>query len=265
MRRLIPFYTWTRKNLGMQIGTLTTAPGRIGAEIKTLTTIGSVFSGQKLNQEDQNKLPDWIKQGINFLAKKEGEKVTIFGSFQTPFEQPFAQFQPQNLLSSISPILKIPLEQTSGYSFFNGKPLSEVNNAAAFRYAPQAIKNLIGYTEVPWKSKDGMRSGTMYISLNPERMNLLTSLPPTVRVLSVLKQVTNESIDSGYRTLQFLIGVRPYTFDLDLEAQKREKETRTKLENLLDKAGVIYKFEITGVPKEKKSPKKEGGFKGLGQ
>ncbi len=251
MRRLVPFYTFTRKNLEAQVKTLFTAPGRIGAEVHALTTIGDVFlGGEGLTQEEKNALPDWIKQGISFVGKKSGAQVQIFGSFQTPFEQPFSAFQPSNLLSSITPILKVPLEQTSGYSFFYGKPLSEVDNATAFKFAPEAIKQFIGFQKIEGKTKEG-KPFTYYVSLHPERMNLLVSLPPTSRVISTLKQVTNEDVTAGYRTLQFLIGVKPYAFDLDREAQKREIEQRKKLEDLLNKAGVIYKFQITGVPKKK--------------
>ena len=268
MKRLIPFYTFTRKNLELQASTLLTAPGRIGAEVKTLTTIGDILGGEKLSEEDKEKLPDWIKQGIGFLAEKKGETVTIFGSLQTPFEQPFMALQPNQLLGSISPILRVPLEQASGYNFFYGKPLSEVDNAAAFRYAPEAIKKFIGFQEITGTRKDGT-TFTWYVALNPERMNLLSNLPPTSRVLSTLKQVTNQDVAKEYRILQLLFGIRPYTFDLEREERNREAENRKKLEDLLNKAGVIYKFEITGIPKEKKQQEagkqKSGGFGSLGK
>jgi len=265
LKRLIPFYTFTRKNLATQVSALLTAPGRIGTEVKVLTTIGDVLGGQKLSEEDKAKLPDWIKQGIGFLAEKKGETITIFGSLQTPFEQPFSALQPNQLLGSISPFIKVPLEQTSGYSFFYGKPLSEVDNAAGFKNAPQAIKDFIGFREITGKRKDGTPF-TWYVALNPERMNLLTNLPPTSRVISALKQVSNQDVATGYRLLQQLVGIKPYTFDLEKEERKREIETKKKLEDLLNRAGVIYKFEITGIPKEKKSQQqKVGGFGSLGQ
>ncbi|MBU0476392.1 hypothetical protein KKB68_00005, partial [Patescibacteria group bacterium] len=265
MRRLIPFYTFTRKNLEVQVSTLLTAPGRIGAEIKALTTIGDVLGGAKLSEEDKAKLPDWVKQGIGFLAQKKGETITMFGSFQTPLEQPFAAFQPNQLLGSISPFIKVPLEQASGYSFFYGKPLSEVDNAAGFAspLVPQAVRDFIGFQKITGTKKDGTPF-TWYVALNPERMNLLTNLPPTSRVFSALKQVSNQDIAPGYRVLQQLVGVRPYTFDLEKEERKRENETKKKLEDLLNNAGVIYKFEITGIPKENKQ-QKTGGFEGLGK
>jgi len=100
-------------------------------------------------------------------------------------------------------------------------------------------------------------------------MNLLSNLPPTSRVLSTLKQVTNQDVAKEYRLLQFLFGIRPYTFDLEREERNREAENRKKLEDLLNKAGVIYKFEITGIPKEKKQQEagkqKSGGFGSLGK
>jgi len=52
-------------------------------------------------------------------------------------------------------ILRVPIEQASGYNFFYGKPLSEVDNAAAFRYAPEAIKKFIGFQEITGTRKDG--------------------------------------------------------------------------------------------------------------
>lgn len=251
LRRLIPFYTFTRKNLEAQAKTLVTAPGRIGAEVKTLNLIGDWLSGGKeLTEEEKKVLPDWIKQGIGFLAEKKGEEITIFGSLQTPFEQPFAQFQPNVLLGSLSPIIRIPFEQLSGYEFFRGKPLGEVNNAAGFKPladsslpGKNAILGFIGYTEVEWKSRDGKRSGTFYVSLNPRRMHLITNLPPFTRVFNTLRQVTNQDISGGYRTLQFLTGVRPFPFDLEREERKRERELQDKLEKLLDQAGVGYQFK----------------------
>src|SRR3990167_1022870 len=89
MRRLIPFYTFTRKNLELQVKTLLTTPGRVAAEVTTLSTLGEVMAGGKLSPEEEAALPDWIKVGIGILSKKKGETVEILGSLGTPIEQPF--------------------------------------------------------------------------------------------------------------------------------------------------------------------------------
>jgi len=251
MKRVFPFYTFTRKNLELQARSLVNVPGRVASETKVLTTLSDVISGgQKLTKEEESALPDWIKQGISALAEKKGKTLTILGSLQTPFEQPFQALQANQLLGSLSPILRVPLEQASGYNFFYGKPLSEVTNAAAFKDAPEAIKKFIAFQEVSFKDKDGKQQ-TWYTSLNPERMHLLLNLPPTSRILSTLKQVQTQDVSQGYKILQQTVGIRPYSFDLEKEERKRETEMRKEIEDLLDQAGVVYKFDIIGIPEEK--------------
>jgi hypothetical protein len=251
LRRVIPFYTFTRKNLELQAKTLAATPGRIAAELTTIGNIGEAMSGQQLTEEERAALPDWIKTGMGILASKKGSTVTILQGLGTPIEQPFQALQPNVLLGSVSPLLRVPVEQMSGYSFFQGKLLSDVTNAAAYRSAPGALKDFIGYTEIKGKKTDGAPF-TWYVSLRPERMNIINNLPLAGRVLSSIKQMEAQDVSTQYKTLQQLVGVRPYSFDIEREADKREKEMMGKLENLLTKAGVTAQFKRTFIPKDKK-------------
>lgn len=241
MKRLIPFYTFTRKNLEVQVKGLLQTPGRTAAQFTALRNLGDLFSGEELTAEDKAKLPKWMQSGINTLKSKKGETVEILGSLGTPLEQPFQAFQANQLLASISPLIRIPAELATGYSFFQGKPLSDVTNAAAFKsnLTPKFIKDWIGFTEVNGKRKDGSEF-TYYASLRPDRMHVLLNLPPTSRVLSSIKQMGAVDVSAQAKILQGLIGIRPFTFDLEREAEKREKELQGQLEQLLDDAGVGY-------------------------
>lgn len=249
LRRLIPFYTFTRKNLELQIRTLATTPGRIAAEVHAITTLGEVISGgEQLTDEEYAALPDWVKSGIGILTKKRGDNVSLITNLGTPLEQPFQMIQANVFLGSFSPLVRLPLEQMSGYSFFQGKPLSEATNAAAFVHAPKVIQDFIGFTEVRGKKSDGTPY-TWYVSLHPERMNLMLNLPPTTRVFTALKQMDAVDVSSQAKILQQLTGLRPYSFDLERERQKREKEMMSQLENILTKAGVTAQFKRTFIPK----------------
>ena len=248
MRRLMPFYTFTRKNIEAQVTTFLEAPGRIAAQATFLQNIGDVMAGEKLSEEDMEKLPDWIKSGISILAKKDGSLVNIYGSLGTPLEAVFSTTQPNAVLGSVSPLLRVPTELATGQNFFQAKPISEVTNATAFKSAPEVIKQFIGYTEVQGTRRDGSKY-TMRVALRPERMHLLLNLPPTSRVLSTLKQIETEDVATGSRILQQTIGVKPYSFDLEVEAAKRQNEQKAKLEELLTSAGVVYQFKRTYMPK----------------
>lgn len=251
LRRIMPFYTFSRKNIELQVNTLFTSPGRIAGEIRAVQTIGDMLGEGNLSQEEKETLPEWMQDGLNALVKREGSQVTVLSTLGTPIEQIFQQAQANQLLASVSPILKLPVELMSGYSFFHGKMLSDVTNAVAYKSAPQAIKDFIGLTEVQGKNSNGDKY-TYYASLRPERMHLLSSLPPTARVLSSLKQMQNQDISDQFKILQTLVGVRPFEFDLEVEAGRREKELRQELERVLDTANVGYTMNRFVLPKEVK-------------
>lgn len=249
MRRVIPFYTFTRKNIELQARTLLSTPGRISSEITGLSNLGDIFAGGQLSEEDKAKLPDWINSGISILAKKNGNAINVIGSLGTPIEQPFSALQPNQFFGAFSPILRLPFEQLTGYNIFSGKFLSDMTDATGYKHAPKVVQDFIGYTEVQTKDKKG-NTNTMYVSLRPERMNLINNLPPTTRVLTSLRQIENENVTDGNKIMQQLMGVRVYSFDLEQEAQQRENEMKRKLQDLLTKAKVTARMNRVFIPKE---------------
>lgn len=249
MRRVMPFYTFTRKNLELQVRSLLTTPGRTAAQFKAIDTLGDVFFAGDLTDEEYAALPDWVKSGIGLLADRRGSTLEIMTGFGTPIEQPFQQFQPNVLLGSISPLVRAPVEAMTGYSFFQGKMLSDVTNAAAFKSMPEPIKDLIGYTEIEGTRSDGSPF-TWHVSLRPGMMNFMLNLP-FARVMSSVKQMQAVDVSEQNKVLQQLVGVRPYSFDIEQEAAKREREMRMQLEDLLTKAGVTAKFNRVYIPKDR--------------
>jgi len=251
MKRLLPFYSFTRKNLEAQMVTLFSSPGRTAAQITAVTNLGDAISGQKLTKEEEAALPEWIKSGISILKSKNGGIAEIFGSLGTPIEAPFSSLQPNALLGSLSPLMRVPMEEATGYNFFQGKPISEVTNATAFARAPKFVKDMIGYTEIQGNRSDGS-TYTMNVALRPKMMHLFLNLPPTTRVLTALKQMETVDVSTQGKIAQQLIGVKAFSFDLEQEQQKREKELRGDLEELLTNAGVTYQFTRTFIPKQNK-------------
>lgn len=241
--------TFSRKNLERQVKTLFTRPGAIAGEIRAVQTIGDALGAGDLSEEERAALPQWMQDGINTVLSREGSHVTLLSTIGSPIEQPFQQFQPNQFMASISPIVRVPFELMSGYSFFHGKMLSEVTNAAAYKSAPPAIKDFIGFTEVNGSNKAGEKF-TYYAALRPERMHLVNNLPPTTRILSTIKQLQKPGVDAQTKIWQQLIGFNPHDFDLELEAKRREDELRKELEGVLDTANVGFSFSRFVLPKD---------------
>jgi hypothetical protein len=250
LKRIIPFYTFTRKNLELQAKTLMTTPGRISAELTGLRNIGEAMSGGSLTEEEKSKLPAWLQSGIGILKSRKGSTLEMFSSLGTPIEQPFAAFQPNQFLGSVSPLLRVPIETATGYSWFQGKSLSDATNAAAYKNAPKALKDAIGYTEITGKRKDGT-TFKWSVSLRPTMMNTINNLPLMGRVLNSLKQMEDVDVSAQGKILQQIVGVKAYSVNLDDETTKQEAELQKKLKELLTKAGVTAQFTRTYVPKDK--------------
>ncbi len=242
MRRIIPFYTFSRKNFELMASSLLTNPGRIAAFGHGVQNVGDVFSGGGLSDEERAMLPHWMRDGLNIVIQRKGDKVKMISSLGTPFEQPFQAMT--NLFGSINPLIKLPIESQTGYSFFYGKPLSDVTNADAYAspLVPGALKDFIGFTTVTYKTKDGVEH-TRNVALDPRAMNLISNLPLIPRVLTTLKTWDSAPPVDANGVTQNLFGVKASDIDLTNEKKQREKEMQQQLEQILTDAGVGYKFE----------------------
>lgn len=236
LRRLIPFYSFTKFNLKLQVDTLLHAPGRISAEIKGINSIADVMGGEQLTDKEKSLLPSWM---ANSIAFKRGEE--IISGFGTPIEQPFQALQPTSLLGSVSPLIRYPVEAMTGYQFFRGKPTSEVIDAKNFRVAPQAVKDFIGYSEYRGVTKDG-KSYNRSVSLRPGNMNFINNLPWAGRIVTIMGTLSDKSISEQAKALSSVTGVTARSADFKALEAQQEEQLRQQLEKILTDSGVRGSF-----------------------
>ena len=91
MRRIVPFYSFTRKNIELQLKTLGTNPQRINQVMKLFSNnpleLVGVASGTPLTSEEQKALPQFIKESLGIQLKDTPEGLKTFvSSFGTPIE-----------------------------------------------------------------------------------------------------------------------------------------------------------------------------------
>lgn len=241
LRRLIPFYSFTKFNLQLQAKTLMSSPGRISAELKAINNVGEIFGGEQLTDKEKSLLPSWMANSIALKRKTEGGGTEIISGFGTPVEQPFQAFQPNALMGSISPLIRYPVEAMTGYQFFRGKPTSEVIDAKNFKDAPQGLKDFIGFTAFQGTTKDGKKY-ISYHSLKPGNMNLINNLPWAGRIIPIMGNLGDKSISEQAKILNTITGVQARSADFkQLEAQQEEL-LRTQLEKILKDSGVRGQF-----------------------
>jgi hypothetical protein len=244
MRRLIPFYTFTRKNLELQAVQSLKQPGKLATQAKLFSGISSVLSGGQITDEERKSLPEFLQQGLGIVVSRKGSKLQIIDQIGTPIEQVFSAIQPNVILGGMSPVIAVPLQVAIGKHFFFDKDLSKVNDATAYQHAPQFLKDYIGFTVR--KNQDGTNR---YVSLNPTRMFLINNIPPFSRDIAVVGQLEAANVSGKLKVWRQLTGLKPYGEDLDLQAQLIEKQKVRDLQDLLDTSGVAPVFRRSFIPK----------------
>lgn len=246
LRRLIPFYSFTRKNLELQLKTLGENPERISNIIKFFDNVGQGVT-EDIPESEYNLLPEYVKN--NFIIKtgasEDGKPKYALSGFGTPLEQ-FSQVlsdQPiRTLISQMNPILKVPLERALGKDFFRNKDLNEVTDAKEYQKLPDFLKDFIGFKQTEIKLKDGTTK-TSYIG-DPYRLHILRNLP-TSRLFGYLYNIYNPDLTTGEKILNLTTGIKPQPIDLELQKYYQERDNREALEALLIRLKIIKKFTNT--------------------
>lgn len=272
MRRLIPFYTFARKNAELQLKTLATTPGKIATEMKAVKGFGEAV-GEPTTAEDQKGLPDYVLESLgikggSFFKNKFGQD-TYFTGLGLPIEQFLNQFSGDKgifantisgILAQANPVIKFSGERATGQDFFAGRPITEIYDAkslkSVFEAMPKPVANqfkkLIEFQEVPNQPvyTNGKISGyTTKYRANPFALHFLRNLF-TSRIQSTVGFLSAEEENNWTKALRFFTGVKGWS--IDQEQQKFYKETKysRELQDYLVRMGVAKKFQRMFVPKE---------------
>lgn len=262
MRRIIPFYTWARKNFEFQLRTLMTTPGRTAAQVKFIRGIGESF-GEPLSQEDEEGLPSWVVDtlGIKVANKAVGGSSYLAG-FGLPIEEFLKRFSGENgfvwnsiknTMSQMNPILKFPIEKATGVDLFRGKPIAEITNGANLKpfleVLPKPVedelKSLLQYKEVKVpRYVNGVKVGeeTKYVA-NPYALHWFRNLP-TSRLVSTIGQSRVGDATKLEDILRLSFGISSFNIDKEKQQFFNDLEKREELTNFLKRVGVVGVKEI---------------------
>ena len=126
-KRLAPFYTFTRKNLPLQLKAVTREPGKLGLISKIQTAIEPEDA-----EEVKENLPRWIKSGHPLVLPfrgKNGEAIVVplegilpvFDLSKLPSDESLGA-----IIDMLSPVIKQPLEFGMNRDFFRGIDIEEL-------------------------------------------------------------------------------------------------------------------------------------------
>lgn len=175
MKRFIPFYTWTRKNLPLQFKELMRQPGKYAAVARAHDYISEEYT--------EKDVPDWIKENVAVLLPGIPGRRQYYIS-NLPYMD--MATTPRDILSMVTPIVRTPFELATGVKTFSGTPIQNKLEYGIGQFIPI----------IP-------RITTMLDRENPKRnARILTTLglPPTYEEESIKKSAMFEQRDK-YRQI----------------------------------------------------------------
>jgi hypothetical protein len=136
IRDFIPFYTFTRKNLPLQLENLITNPGKMTALYKL---VQNATSAQGVQEGD---MPDWMKSEL---------AVPLGGNKSLMLDLPVNQLNMmgggetlKNALGMLTPLAKVPIELAMGKQIFSGAPIEKYPGAKS-RYGGLELPATLTY------------------------------------------------------------------------------------------------------------------------
>lgn len=247
-RRFIPFYTFSRKNIELQMRTLLKSPGVIGGELKAITN-----AGNELTEEDKLALPDWIKNKVQIAIGRNEEGPRIVYGTGLPVEDVIDKLFPvegghvRSLVNQSSFIAKFALEKAFGFDTFRGENIEDLTDAADLLaldsqgILPDAVKELVDYKMLP--------SGKAVA--NPQWLHALRSVPFS-RLGPTTRKLMDSESPTGEKMMEFITGLKIYGLKTEKAILGKEYDRLNEIAEALERANIIGNIRFV-----KKDAKKE--------
>ena len=145
-RRVIPFYTFTRKNVELQAKMLRTNPGLVLNQVKPF----------RQRDSEKEMMVKWEAESLGIRLNKDGKTVQIIQGVDLPIKNISTLWAGglgptgRRIFGMVSPLVKVPIEAMFGRDAFTGGDLKRIHGPALGRvldskHTPKALKNWMGF------------------------------------------------------------------------------------------------------------------------
>jgi hypothetical protein len=238
-KRVMPFYTWSRKNIPLQLESIVTHPDKIN---KINLAKNNIESQAEVPYEDQ--VPSYIQEAMPiYLPGSAKGQATAFGLANlVPIAdlQVFTKyFNTENapdiiekgklsntastVLGGVSPLIKAPIEYVTNYDFFRKKSIEEFKGQKADMlgvsmpvHLAKLLSNIVLINEVDRTNPGGI--------FGERTVDKATGNVTTRQSIFGEERESRVDLPEEQRQAQYFTGIRVYDLMLDdIEGQKENK------------------------------------------
>jgi hypothetical protein len=150
MKRIIPFYTFMRKNIPMELEQIIEQPQKYQQTAYAINEFQHMSGDNYIPLEDRD---EWRQDFIQFPNQKDGINAGI--NINLPYQQ-LERLAPNKLLGQTSPAIKTPIEALTGKYLYTGL---DVESPLDYLAGQNAYANMLNRTA----DKEGINKG-LYVS-----------------------------------------------------------------------------------------------------
>jgi hypothetical protein len=234
LKRVMPFYTWSRKNIPLQLEALATQPDKIN---KINLAINNAQQAYQVEQPDLSQVPDYIREQAPVYVGSDAAAGTVSAIPLTNLIPTFdiasltkflnTETAPQGIqrgklgtalstvMGGVSPLIKAPLEYLANYDFFRKKTIQEFEGQTTdFLGIPMPVhlaklaSNIIVLNEID-RANPGSIFGSRIVDPITKEVTTLNSFLG----LGTPREARTD-LPEEQRLNQYLTGIR--IFDIDM-------------------------------------------------
>jgi hypothetical protein len=239
VKRIIPFYTWTRNNIPYQIGNLAKAPGKTIVPDKARRAIESMSDTQKV-AEERSYLPDWLNEMFTIrLPDRKNSGEPYYLQLDLPIED-LNKLNVREILSMLSPVLKYPVELYTNKSLYFDTEIYDKSLPREYQLAktidvlkhlPDPVKDFLNIQEVSWKN---YYTGEFEpaVMIDQRKLHFVRSLWMS-RFYSTFYKALDKDATAAEKITQLMVGEPLRPIDMKESEWRRTKEYDVMLRDLL--------------------------------
>ena len=240
MKRFMPFYTWSRKNIPAQLESLILNPQRL--EQLDIARDQFEYMGGRPDEADIG--PFWRGRVPIFLGnEKEGIRQVFSLLNYAPIadiERIYESFgDPKALLKDMaSPLIKVPFEQIMNYDSFREAPIKEFKGQTKDFLGIKLPARLYNLAQILVPLADLNRVNPMGV-FGEKTVDPVTGEEKSTRAfggIGASREAGSVDVPGLARTIRFFLGVQQYDLDLSKNKFWRQKNFVKDIQSLKSKA-----------------------------
>ena len=251
-KRILPFYTWSRKNIPLQLEALATQPDKIN---KINLAINNVQQANQVEQPDLAQVPGYIREQAPLYVGSNKETNTVSAiplqglipTFDVAGLTSFLNTEtaPQGIkkgklgetlstvFGGVSPLIKAPLEFIANYDFFRKKTIQQYPGETADMlgiempvHLAKLLSNIIMINEI-----DRANPGTIFGSRFVDPLTGEVTTTNSFFGLGTPRESRTDLPDEQ-RLNQYLNGIRIYDINMDEEEYRQTMQQKKDIQAL---------------------------------